>query len=125
MITGVGIDIVHIPRLERITKRWNNRFLHRIFTREELAYVRKKSRPAMSLAGFFAAKEATVKAIGTGFSQGITFLEIYVKHDNRGRPMISISGKALEAASASGASQWHLSISHDAEYAVATVIMEG
>lgn len=125
MITGVGTDIVHIPRLQRIAERWGDKFLNRIFTREEQAYVNKKSRPEVSLAGFFAAKEATVKAIGTGFSQGAGFLDINVIHDPAGRPLLSISGRTLDAAKKSGASRWHLSISHDASVAIATVIMEG
>lgn len=104
--------------------KWNHRFLDRVFTHEEQGYAMRKARPAISLAAFFAAKEASVKAMGTGFSHGIQFRDIYVTHEKSGRPLINLAGQALEIAISSGASSWHVSLSHDGDFALAFVVME-
>jgi holo-[acyl-carrier protein] synthase len=116
---SVGVDLVSIPRIQSLLDRWGDRFLRRVYTDHEIAYCLNKLRPAISLAGRFAAKEAFFKAV-SGWSQGsISHKQIEVLVDPSGIPSIRPHGEADRAL---GASRAALSISHDQDMAVAVVV---
>ena len=125
MILGLGIDLVHIPRVEKAVNRWGEKFLSRVFTSEESSYCLKHKQPAQGLALRFAAKEACSKALGTGMRLGVTWRQIAIAHEPFGKPVLHLSGSALKRATDMGANAWHVSLSHEGEYATAVVIMSG
>ncbi len=123
MIIGVGLDVVHVTRLERWQKIPG--LFERYFHPEELeAALRKGSGATLSLAARFAAKEAFGKAIGTGLS-GITLKNILVLNNHNGKPCMQLFGNALAAFSASGGEIIHLSLTHERDNALAMVVIEG
>ncbi len=124
MIVGIGTDLVHIPRIAEMHKRWGARFVHRIFCDEEAEYCLSYREPAHFLATRFAAKEACSKALGTGMGKGVSWRQICVIHDKNNRPILRLSGKALCRARDIGAQRWHVSLTHEHEYAHAIVILE-
>lgn len=124
MIFGVGIDMVRIARVQAGLDRHGERFARRILAEEELADFRGQARPSRFLAKRFAAKEALVKALGTGFRDGISLREIRVEHDTLGRPRIELTGHAREAAAARRIAASHLSLSDEVDYALACVMLE-
>jgi|SRR5579863_3505390 len=124
MIVGTGIDIVEVPRIQDSTERFGQRFLDRIFTKNEQAYCLRKRRSAESFAARFAAKEAGAKALGTGISQGVTWLEIEVIREPGGRPALRFHGRAAERAAALGAGRISLSLTHTSDLALASVVLE-
>lgn len=119
MIIGIGTDIIEIKRVEKLLDK--KEFLERFFTVSEQEYI--KSKPAESAAGYFCAKEAVVKALGTGFS-GLKWKDVEVIKTNS-VPGIILHNRAKEKADSIGVKAVFLSISHCREYAVATVVMEG
>ena len=122
MITGVGIDVVHVKRMER----WliNSKLLERYFHPEEIAYVASRGKGgAQSLAARFAAKEAFGKALGTGLA-GITLKDIAVLNKYGGKPELELSGTARNALVKSGADRAHISLTHERETAIAMIILE-
>lgn len=125
MILGIGVDLVHVPRIRRLLERWQERFLDRVFTPEEVAYARRRRDPAEHLAARFAAKEATLKALGTGLAMGIRWREMEVRRARGERPRIALSGRIAELGAARGVRTLHVSLTHDGEYAVAQVLAEG
>ncbi len=125
MIIGTGIDIVHIPRIHRAVERFGDRFVMRVFCNEETAWCMKKRDPYPCLAGRFAAKEAFVKALGTGFRDGIILSQICVLRLDMGAPGLKLANKASDMAQKKGVEKMHVSISHEREYAVAMVVLEG
>ncbi len=125
MILGIGIDIVHVPRIENAVERFGERFLERAFCPGEIEWCLKKRDPYPCLAGRFAAKEALVKALGTGFREGITLKQIGVERLDSGKPVLRLSDKAHSTARKMNVQGVQLSISHEREYAVAVVILEG
>ncbi len=125
MIIGTGIDIVHIPRIERAARRFGKRFLTRAFCPGEIDCCTGKRIPWPCLAGRFAAKEALVKALGTGFRYGIALTDICVNRLDNGRPEIVLYGNALKYARRLGVTALHVSISHEKSDAIAMVILEG
>ncbi|HVP51555.1 MAG TPA: holo-ACP synthase [Terriglobales bacterium] len=124
MIVGTGIDIVEVARIAAAIERFGERFLDRVFTADEIRYCRSKQNTMERFAARFAAKEAAFKAIGTGWSQGVTWKEIEVGREPGGRPTLTYSGKAAEFAARLGARRVSLSISHTTEEAIAHVILE-
>lgn len=123
MIKGVGIDIVHIKRMER----WliNSGLLKRYFHSDELAFALSLGKNAsQALAARFAAKEAFGKALGTGLSN-ITLKEIMVLNSKNGKPELKLSGTAQRALENSGAHRAHISLAHEMENALAMVVLEG
>ena len=114
----IGIDIIEIARIEKAIIRWGKGFLHRVYTKPELQLYHKK--PA-SLAARFAAKEAVLKALGTG---GIGWREIEILSDRSGKPLVHLSGKAQAQANSLGLDKLSISLSHSKEYAIALVIGE-
>ncbi len=113
-----GVDIVEIQRIQKLVERWGQRFLHRIFTEEELRYCRGR---APSLAARFAAKEATMKALGTGI-RGVGWREIEVVRQRGEAPTIHLYGGALRRAESIGLKELALALTHSREYAIASVV---
>lgn len=125
MIVGVGVDLVAIGRIRRMLARWQERFLRRVFTPHELGYALGRRDPAEHLAARFAAKEATLKALGTGLSMGVRWREMEVRRARGARPTLALSGRVRALADARGVRAWHVSLTHDGDYALAQVIAEG
>jgi holo-[acyl-carrier protein] synthase len=124
MIVGTGIDIAEVPRIGQSIARFGDRFLHRIYTAGEIRYCDSKANRVERYAARFAAKEAAMKALGTGWSRGVRWLDCEVTRLPGGRPTISFHGKAGEIAAKLGVKNSALSISHTAEQAIAQVILE-
>lgn len=120
-LAGVGVDILEISRMEKTMKR-TPAFVRRIFTDEERIYCERSPWPAQHYAGRFAAREAVLKALGTGFSQGIGLKDISVSRDKQGKPVANLSGKAYEIAKEKGVVEVVISISFTHEVAVANAV---
>jgi holo-[acyl-carrier protein] synthase len=124
MIVGTGIDIVEIARIEHAIERFGDRFLKRIYTEIERRYCDSKANRVERYAGRFAAKEAAMKALGTGWNHGVRWRDCEVVRLPGKRPMITFHGKASEFAAKLGIKNATLSISHTKEQAIAQVILE-
>ena len=122
MAAGIGVDMLEIARMERVIKRRPS-FLKRVFTDEERAYCDACARPAEHYAARFAAREAVLKALGTGFSEGIGFKDVSVTNDERGKPIAVLSGRAAEVAAKRGVQEVALSLSHTRDVAVANAVL--
>ena len=120
LINGLGVDIVEIDRMREALKR-RPRMKERLFSEEEREYCDKRNKPEIHYAMRFAAKEAVLKALGTGFS-GMRFRDVEVVRDERGRPIPKLSGKAAEVAEAAGVVEMHLSLSYTHANAVASAV---
>ena len=125
MIVGTGVDITEVPRIQAAIDRFGDRFLRRVFTPEEVRYCLSKANSAERLAARFAAKEAGMKAIGTGLRHGVTWQDVEVVRLPGGRPSLRFSGQAAEFAERLGCKQASLSLTHTKEQAMAFVILEG
>lgn len=125
-IIGHGIDIVEIERIRAVLDAHGETFLERCFTAAERAYSdRAKRRRLEHYAVRFAAKEAVLKALGTGWRDGIGWRDIEVLRMPSGRPTLLLAGRAQAVATELGAQEWQLSLSHTASYAVASAIATG
>lgn len=125
MIVGVGIDLVEIERIKQIIIKWGEHFLNRVYTLNEIRYCEERRyNRFQTYAGFFAAKEACAKALGTGIREGIKWKDIEIKNDSRGKPSICLSGLVQIRASSKKISNIKVSISHSKKLATAQVIME-
>ena len=124
MIVGTGIDIAEVPRIAEAIQRHGQRFLHRVFTEGEIAYCDSKANRIERYAARFAAKEAGMKALGTGWNHGVRWRDVEVCRVPGGRPTIAFHGKAAEFAAKLGTKNVALSLSHTAEQAIAQVILE-
>ena len=124
MIVGTGVDIVEVPRIAEAIARHGERFLRRIFTEGEIRYCESKANKVERYAARFAAKEAALKAIGTGWGRGVGWREVEVRREPGGRPTVGFSGRAAEIAARLGMKRASLSLSHTAEHAIAQVILE-
>lgn len=123
MIYGIGTDIVKVARMKEVVEKWGGKFLKRVFTPQEIVYCYHKNDPFPSLSVRFAAKEAVIKASGSRVA--IPLVDIEVVNDERGNPTIRPKG-ALEAFFRENAlSKVHLSLSHEKEYGIAFVVLEG
>lgn len=122
-IVGIGLDLVKISRIEAIARRWQDRFLHRVFTEDERQVSFDRAWPYASLAGRFAAKEAMLKALGTGWSAGVSWQDIQVLNDIGGKPVATARGRTGALAQQAGVTRIHVSLSHDGDYAIAEVIL--
>lgn len=120
-LAGVGVDIFEIARMEQALER-RPHLASRVFTPEEQAYCNAKARPAQHYACRFAAREAVLKALGTGFSQGIGLSDVSVAHDAHGKPVAVLRGKAQEIAQTNGVLEIALSLSFTHELAVANAV---
>ena len=124
MIVGTGIDIAEVPRIRQSIERFGQRFLERVFTPGEILYCDSKANRFERYAARFAAKEAAMKALGTGWNHGVRWRDCEVTRMPGGRPAMTFHGKAQEFAAKLGAKNAALSISHTAEQAIAQVILE-
>lgn len=124
MIVGSGIDMVEIGRIQHSVDRYGHRFLDRIYTAGEQAYCLRKRKATESLAARFAAKEAGAKALGTGISFGVNWLEIEVVREPSGRPTVQFHGRAAQIAAHLGVARAALSITHTLDLAMASVVLE-
>lgn len=123
MIFGIGTDIVRVDRMQRNIHRFGERFARRILSGQEYEDYCKAGQQAHFLAKRFAAKEATVKAMGTGFSRGITLKQISVDHNEAGKPELVMSGDARAFLDANGITHLHISIADEQDHAVAFVTL--
>ncbi|MEW5984907.1 MAG: holo-ACP synthase [Acidobacteriota bacterium] len=122
-IIGIGLDATDIPRIENAIARYGDRFLRRVFTDAEIAYCAGKYRPGQHYAGRFAAKEAAMKALGTGHTQGVLWKDIEVVRGG-GPPRIRFRGGALRRFECLGATSSLLSITHSETLALAQVLLQ-
>ena len=124
MIVGTGIDIAEVPRIRQSIERFGDRFLQRIFTPGEIHYCDSKMNRFERYAARFAAKEAAMKALGTGWNHGVRWRDCEVTRMPGGRPTIAFHGKAAEFAARLGVKNAALSLLHTVEQAIAQVILE-
>lgn len=117
-----GVDLVDCQRLAEAIERHGQRFLDRVYTPHELAYCEGKKRRLEHLAGRFAAKEAVLKVLGTGWREGIAWTDIEVRNDPAGKPEIALTGRCAELAGEMGLDRILISISHIATHAIASAI---
>lgn len=120
-VVGVGVDLVEVDRIRRLLERYPERFSRRTFTEAEAAYCQRSVHAAERFAARFAAKEAVMKALGTGWSQGVTFRDIEVVRAPSGAPGIRLAGAAERLARDQGVGAIHVSLSHTAVQAIAMV----
>lgn len=123
MILGIGTDIVRIARMEASLARHGARFAERLLAPEEVVEFQRAARPAAFLAKRFAAKEALVKAMGTGFRDGLSLRHIAVAHEPKGRPYLVFTGRAAEMLDEMGAGDCHLSLADEQDMAIAFVTL--
>ena len=124
MIYGTGVDIVEIARFDKFLKQGNDALFQRLFTRSEMDYCSEKKHCAQHYALRFAAKEAFLKALGTGLRDGLSWKDMEVVNDSLGKPELRLAGRALELFRQAGLNGCFLSLSHDAGCAIAMVILE-
>lgn len=123
-VRGIGIDLVPIARMREVMARWQERFLARVFTSAEIAYCRSRRDPAPHFAARFAAKEAGLKALGTGLRLGVSWRELEVARERGGPPVLVLHGRSREIArQRRGADRMLLALSHDGEYAIAQAML--
>ena len=124
MILGIGTDLAEVGRIRKSIAQFGDRFLNRIYTAGERAYAASKANSPERLAARFAAKEAGMKAIGTGWSRGVRWHDFEVVNERSGRPVLRLSGVALSVANAMGVKRVSISLTHTSEIALAVVILE-
>jgi holo-[acyl-carrier protein] synthase len=125
MILGTGVDLAEVGRIREAIERYGDRFIRRIYTDAEIAYVERKANKFERYAGRFAAKEAGMKAIGTGWKRGVRWQDFEVSNLPSGRPTLRLHGEAERIAGKMGVTSISLSITHTAELGMAHVILEG
>jgi holo-[acyl-carrier protein] synthase len=125
VIVGAGIDVAEVDRIRAAMQRYGTRFTERIYTPAEIAYVEAKANRYERYAGRFAAKEAGMKAIGTGWRKGVRWQDFEVHNLPGGRPTLRLHGEAALVAARLGVKTITLSITHTAEIGMAQVILEG
>ena len=124
MIVGTGVDLAEVPRIKASIERYGRRFIERIYTPAEIAYVERKANKYERYAARFAAKEAGMKAIGTGWKRGVRWQDFEVANLPTGKPTLRLHGVAAQVALRLGVQNIALSITHTAETAMAHVILE-
>lgn len=124
MIVGIGTDLAEVARIRKSVEQFQERFLNRVFTEAERAYSYSRANFAERLAARFAAKEAGMKAIGTGWRHGVSWRDFEVVNDLSGKPSLRLSGVALKVADELRVSQISLSLTHTEDTAFAVVILE-
>jgi holo-[acyl-carrier protein] synthase len=125
MILGTGVDLAEVDRIQAAITRHGRRFIERIYTPAEIAYVERRANRFERYAGRFAAKEAGMKAIGTGWRRGVRWRDFEVANLPSGRPTLKLHGQAARIAGQLGVTAISLSITHTAELGMAHVILEG
>jgi holo-[acyl-carrier protein] synthase len=124
MIFGIGIDTVSISRIDSLLKARGEKFLRKVFSEIEIEEGMKREKPASFFAARFAAREAFVKALGTGFTRGVSLRDIGVRKGDRGKPELHFSHRGVALLKVEGITKCHLSITHDGDSAQAIVILE-
>jgi holo-[acyl-carrier protein] synthase len=124
MIVGLGLDVAEIDRIEAAIKRHGAAFIERIFTPAEAAYCQRYKSPFERYAGRFAAKEAAMKALGTGWARGVRWRDIEVVREQSGKPTLELRGVARSIADGLGTKHIALTITHSGNLAIAQVIFE-
>ncbi|WP_180538129.1 holo-[acyl-carrier-protein] synthase [Nevskia soli] len=124
MIVGTGVDLAEVDRIEAAIARFGQRFLERVYTPAEISYVERKSGRFERYAARFAAKEAGMKAIGTGWRHGVRWVDFEVINLPSGRPTLKLHGKAAEFATRLGVTNIALSITHTKQMSLAYVVLE-
>lgn len=124
MIVGLGTDLCEVPRIEQAIARFGERFVQRVYTEQEIAYCRSKANSVERFAARFAAKEAAMKALGTGQRQGVTWKSIAVENVRGGRPTLRLTGAAAQVAERLQVRTSSLSLTHTEQVAMAVVIFE-
>jgi holo-[acyl-carrier protein] synthase len=124
MIVGTGVDITETERIEQALRRHGARFAKRLYTPREIAYCEQFKNRAERFAARFAAKEAAFKALGTGWREGVRWLDVEVTHQPSGKPELVLTGRAHELARALGVTRTSVSLSHSNDYVIAQVIFE-
>lgn len=124
-VLGHGIDLTEVDRIEQMLADHGARFLERCFTPREIADAGEGPRKVEHLAARFAAKEAALKALGTGWAQGVGWTEVAVHRAESGKPELVVTGRAAALAAERGITRWHVSLTHTKDHAVASVIAEG
>jgi holo-[acyl-carrier protein] synthase len=124
MIYGIGVDIVSVSRIERVIRRWGDRFVGRVFTPDEIEFCSKRVSPFHAFALRFAAKEAFSKALGLGMRKGIQWRDIEAFNCPEGKPGLKLHGTSLEICHKEGVSDIHLSLSDEGKNGVAMVVLE-
>jgi holo-[acyl-carrier protein] synthase len=122
-IVGIGLDLVKIERIRAMVDRWQERFLRRLYTEAEQQLSAKRMSPYAFLAGRFAAKEAILKALGTGWMDGIRWRDIQVLNDPSGKPIATADGRAGLLIQQAGVTHILVSVSHDGDYAIAEAVL--
>ena len=122
MTISTGIDIISVERVRALMEKSGERFLHRWFSAEEISYCAAKARPSQHYAARLAAKEAAVKALGPAWKERILLKDVTVTNAPSGAPRLLLAGRAGQIAKESGISEFQVSLSHCAEFAVASVI---
>lgn len=124
MIVGTGVDLAEVPRIQASVERFGRRFIERIYTPAEIAYVERKANKFERYAARFAAKEAGMKAIGTGWKRGVRWQDFEVANLPSGKPTLKLHGVAAKVAAGLGVTNVTLSLTHTKEYGLANVILE-
>ena len=124
MIVGTGVDLAEVPRIQASIERYGEKFIRRIYTPAEIAYVERKANKYERYAARFAAKEAGMKAIGTGWRRGVTWQDFEVANLRSGKPTLLLHGVAAGFAEKLGVKHISLSITHTAGLGMAHVILE-
>ena len=124
MIIATGIDLIEISRIAEVFARQGERFRRRVFTETEIEYCEGRASRIASYAARFAAKEAAMKALKTGWADGVAWHDIEVVRDEQGAPSLRLRGRALEVMTRLGATKTHLSLTHSNDLAMAQVILE-
>ncbi len=125
MIVGLGIDVAEVKRIQAVIEAQRERFLRRVYTPDEVAYCEQFKNKYERYAGRFAVKEAAMKALGTGWSHGVRWVDVEVVRQKGGRPTLALKGEAKKIAAALGVKNIAVSITHTADQAFAQVIFEG
>lgn len=123
MIAGTGVDIVEISRIKNAVNRWSDKFLHKVFTDNELKYSKQKKIPYQHLAARFAAKEAVLKAFGNGMFRRVEWSHVEILNDPLGKPLVKLHGAAKKMKDSKGITDIVISMSHTRTYAVANAIL--
>jgi holo-[acyl-carrier protein] synthase len=124
MIYGIGTDLVHIRRIDKVIRRWGERFIHRIYTSDEIKICYSRAFPPSAFALRFAAKEAFSKAVGLGMRKGVRWRDIEVFHFTGGRPGLRLHGRSSDICQEEKITGFHLSLSDEGDYAIAMVVLE-
>ena len=125
MIVGTGVDLAEVDRIRQSIERFGQKFIQRIYTPREIAYVERKANRYERYAARFAAKEAGMKAIGTGWRHGVTWQDFEVTNLPSGKPTLALHGVAAQVAAKLGVKNIALSLTHTSELGMAHVILEG